>query len=197
MATSLVPIAERIDADSLFAGDRTLFSLSVPADQVPLRRLSTKHRRVFEYWKGKRGTRFTPRRADIDPCDLGYALPDLILWEFDGFPDYRVRLAGTEICRNMLGELRGVALHEIRCPLIAEARAEFDAARDHGHVSIVERTLHWLGRPLAYYRHLLLPLADGHDRVYRLLSVMTFESIAEWHQNHDGEQDFPGGNWRG
>jgi len=76
-----------------------------------------------------------------------------------------VRLAGTEICRNFLGELRGTFLGEMRCPLIAEARAEFDAVRDRGMISVVERTLHWLDRPMAYYRHLLMPLANDAGRI--------------------------------
>jgi hypothetical protein len=171
-----IPVAERIDTGNLLAGERTLFSLSVPAEQVPEARLPETQRKVFDYWRSRRGQRLAPRRSDIDPCDLAYALPHLILWEADA-PDYRVRLAGTEICRNFLGELRGAFLGEMRCPLIAEARAEFDAVRDRGMISVVERTLHWLDRPMAYYRHLLMPLANDAGRIHMLFSVMTFDVI--------------------
>jgi len=159
--------------------EQTLFSVSVPADRVPEDRLDEKHQLVFRYWREKRGAGVAPRRTDIDPCDLGPALPNLILWEV-GKSDYRVRLAGTEVCSNMLGELKGITLGELRCPLLAEARREFDAVRDGGLVSLVERTLHWLGRPLIFYRHLLLPLVDEQERIHRLLSVMTFDSTDRW-----------------
>jgi len=181
MPSSLPPLPpERtLRTTDLLDREQTLFSASVPADRIPEDRLSDKHLLVFHYWQSKRGDRTAPLRSDIDPCDLGLALPNLILWEVDE-ADYRVRLAGTEVCTNMLGELRGVRLSEFRCPLLAEAWSEFDAVRDDGSVSLVERTLHWLGRPLIFYRHLLLPLADETGRFHRLLSVMTFESTEQW-----------------
>jgi len=174
------PASDMIQSLGLLDQERTLFSISVPAEQIPEARLTEVHRAVFAYWQAKRGQRRAPRRTEIDPCDLGFALPALILWETDGLPDYRVRVAGTEICTNMLGELKGMLLGELRCPLLAEARREFDAVRDHGLVSLVERTLHWLDRPLVFYRHLLLPLTDAADRIHMLLSVMTFEKTERW-----------------
>ncbi|MDB5360669.1 MAG: hypothetical protein JWO51_1966 [Rhodospirillales bacterium] len=172
-----VPIMERIDAASSLDEERTLFSLSVAPDQVPEDRLPMTHRRVLAYWNARRGSNRAARRSDIDPCDLAYALPHLILWDCIEHTDYRVRLAGTEICRNMLGELRGTLLGEMPCPLLSEARREFDAVRDQGLVSVAERTLHWLGRPLAYYRHLILPLTNSVGEIHMLMSTMTFERV--------------------
>ncbi|HVJ55692.1 MAG TPA: PAS domain-containing protein [Aliidongia sp.] len=192
MATATISTAEVISTSILVQQERTLYSISVPAEQVPEAKLDQTHRRVFAYWKQKRGTRHAPRRADIDPCDLGFVLPNLILWEIDDVPDYRVRLAGTDVCHNMLGELRGVLLGELRCPLLAEARREFDAVRDEGLISLVERTLHWLDRPLVFYRHLLMPLVDDTGRVNMLLSVMTFESTDRWRLFLQGQGAQPG-----
>jgi hypothetical protein len=180
-AATVSPLDANLSASPL-DGDRTLFSCSVPDAEIPTERLTETHRRVFEYWQAKRGANRVARRTDIDPCDLGPVLPHLILWETDGLPDYRVRLAGTEICTNMLGELKGTLLGELRCPLLAEARREFDAVHDQGYVSLAERTLHWLGRPLVFYRHLLLPLTDGNDRIHMMLSVMTFEDTEDWNR---------------
>ena len=154
--------------------ERTLFSVTVPAEAVPEVRLAAVQRKVLNYWRMKRGVHNAPRRADIDPCDLGTALPQVALWDIEGTEDYRCRLAGTDVCQNLLGNMRGILLGDLPCPLLAEARREFDAARDDGLVTVAERTLHWLDRPLVYYRHLLLPLVDDRGHRHQLLSVLTF-----------------------
>jgi hypothetical protein len=159
--------------------ERTLFSATVPADAVPDDRLTDKHRKVLAYWRTKRGPYAAPRRADIDPCDLGTTLPHLVIWEIDDAPDYRCRLAGTEVCQNMGGEMQGILLGDLPCPLLPEVRREFDAARDEGLATLAERTLTWLDRPLMYYRHLLLPLVDKAGHRHQLLSVLTFHRTTE------------------
>ena len=174
MLPALLAAADGTEASQLLDRERTLFSVSLTADEIPDTRLTDKHRRVLTYWRGKRGRYDAPRRADIDPCDLAPALPNILLWDIDGTSDYRCRLAGTEICHHMLGKMQGVLLGDLPCPLIDEARREFDAARDHGLATLAERTLHWLGRPLVFYRHLLLPLVDDRGHRHMLLSVMTF-----------------------
>jgi hypothetical protein len=162
-----------------FEEERTLFSATATGDAVPDERLTDKHRKVLAYWRAKRGPYAAPRRADIDPCDLAVALPHLVVWEIDGAPDYRIRLAGTEVCQNMVGNMQGILLGDLPCPLQQETRREFDAARDDGLVTLAERTLNWLGRPLMYYRHLLLPLVDNTGRCHQLLSVLTFHRTGE------------------
>ncbi|HLZ66189.1 MAG TPA: PAS domain-containing protein [Aliidongia sp.] len=166
--------AEEIEAVRLLDRERTLFSVTLKADAIPDTRLTDKHRRMLTYWRTKLGRYDAPCRADIDPCDLAPVLPNILLWDIDGTPDYRCRLAGTEVCDNMTGKMQGVLLGDLPCPLIAEARREFDAARDHGLATLAERSLHWLGRPLVFYRHLLLPLVNDQGRRHMLLGVMTF-----------------------
>jgi hypothetical protein len=177
LALSL-PTLGVIEASALLEPERTLFSLSTHPDVMPEHRLTEKHRRLLSYWKAKRGHRDVPRRSDIDPCDLGPVLPNILLWDrVDN--DYRCRLAGTEVCHNMIGKLQGVLLSELPCPLMEQTQREFDAARDGGLAILVERTLHWLGRPLVYYRHLLLPLVNDQDERHMLVGVMTFHSMSD------------------
>jgi hypothetical protein len=159
--------------------DRTYSSVSCSAEALGDARLMPQHRAVLQYWDVKRAGDKAPRRRDIDPTEIPKSLRHLALWEVEGNGAYRCRLSGGEIDRAMGGSLRGVLLHEIDCPCIEEARHEFDAVRDHALVSFSERTLGWAGRPYAYYRHLLLPLLDECRDVRRLLSVLTFHSIAE------------------
>jgi hypothetical protein len=58
-----------------------------------------KHRdlvRLLGYWRGQRGPRAFPRRADIDALDLGFMLDRIALTEVHEEPRrYRLRLVGT------------------------------------------------------------------------------------------------------
>ena len=172
------PLADTIAASGLLERERTLSSVSTGADAIPDYRLTDKHRRLLSYWKAKRDRYDAPCRSDIDPCDLGPVLPNILLWDIV-HSDYRCRLAGTEVCQNTIGNLQGIMLSDLPCPLIDQATREFGAARDEGLATLVERTLHWLGRPLIYYRHLVLPLVNDRGERHMLVSVMTFHSTLE------------------
>lgn len=53
---------------------------------------------LYIYWRTKRGDRFAPSRADIDPVEMPRLLPHLMLIDvIDGGARFRYRLAGTEI----------------------------------------------------------------------------------------------------
>lgn len=175
LALSLNPV-EAIKTATLLRRERTLFSFTAHPEDIPDDRLGDKHRRLLSYWKAKCGRYDAPCRSDIDPCDLGPVLPNIMLWEMVGM-DYRCRLAGTDVCHNTLSKMQGTMLSDLPCPLIDEATAEFDAARDEGLATLAERTLHWLGRPLVYYRHLLLPLVNDRGERHMLVSVMTFHTL--------------------
>lgn len=167
-----------IEASALLERERTLSSITAAPDALPDQRLTDTHRRLLSYWKVKRSCYDAPRRADIDPCDLGPVLPNIILWEIED-EDYRCRLAGTAVCDNMIPRMHGILLGDLPCPLIDAARREFDAARDEGLATLAERTLHWLGRPLIYYRHLLLPLVNDQGKRHMLMSAITFHNVAD------------------
>src|ERR1044071_1207853 len=57
--------------------------------------------RLLQYWQGRGGARSFPRRADIDPLDLGFMLPRIALTEVHeaAVPEsprrYRLRVVGS------------------------------------------------------------------------------------------------------
>ncbi len=56
--------------------------------------------RLLSYWDQKRAGRRVPARSDIDPIDLKYLLPHLMIVDLtDGPFRVRYRLVGTEIAR--------------------------------------------------------------------------------------------------
>lgn len=67
----------------------------LPADTA----LDARGRRLFEYWREKRGPRKMPARADLEPADIPDLLPDIALVDvLEEQPYLRYRLVGTRQC---------------------------------------------------------------------------------------------------
>ncbi|HLG88357.1 MAG TPA: PAS domain-containing protein [Alphaproteobacteria bacterium] len=169
---------ERLPND--FRGERTIFSSSGPTGELPENRLTERHRALLRYWRSKGHDGTIPRRADIEPLEIPRLLPNLLLWDVVD-DDYECRLSGSEVDLSMGTVMKGCRLSDIKCPLIGEAKDEFDAVRDGELASFAERTMGWLGKPYLYYRHLLMPLLDDHGRIRILISLLTFHPVSELH----------------
>lgn len=64
------------------------------ADDIPSAFLG----RIFAYWRSKAGARTGPRRDEIRPAELKFALPWLWMWDVvDGGADFAFRLGGERI----------------------------------------------------------------------------------------------------
>lgn len=83
-------------------------------------------RRLADYWASKRAGRRMPRRGDIDPTEIPWALPRFFLVDYDRSAEtYRYRIAGEEIERVFArrtgrSTMRGLTLEDM---LPAEAAA--------------------------------------------------------------------------
>ena len=133
--------------------------------------------RVLDYWNLKRGDRFAPRRADIDPVDLVESLSRITLSDvFRSGPgeaglDFRYRLAGTEICTAHYRDPTGEAPRDMRPPAYG--------ALLHAHyIEAVRRRcpmLHLIAlsttdKARSYVR-LMLPLSEDGVAVTMLMTV--------------------------
>jgi hypothetical protein len=159
--------------------ERTFISVSGCRNDLPNDRLTDKHHQVLDLWEARRGAALVPLRASIRPWDMPHLLPHVAIWNAGADGDYVCRLAGTELDISMGGSLSGMALGDMNCSLIDEARHEFDAVRDRGVFSFAERTIGWVGKPYLYYRHLLLPLANERAEIHMILSLLTFHAVSE------------------
>jgi len=63
-------------------------------------------REVFDYWNGRRGTRFAPDRAEIEPGAIRRALGDSFILTYDPVAGHPLRLAGTRVCSLFGREIR-------------------------------------------------------------------------------------------
>jgi hypothetical protein len=123
-------------------------------------------RRLYEYWRERRGERRFPARADIEPLDLTFLMGNLILVEvIQGEPlDFRIRLHGTNLVQRAGYELTGKMLNEL--PITQFRQLAMDTFR---HVATT-------GKPFRGYRDRVLD-----DRTHRYETVMLPLS-------NDGEQ---------
>ena len=130
--------------------------------------------RVLAYWHRRRGDRFAPARADIDPADLVESLSRITL--SDVFRDgdalgFRYRLAGTEICTAHWRDPTGEAPLDMKPPAYgALLHAHYlDAVRRR------EPMLHLIAlsttdKARSYVR-LMLPLSEDGATVTMLMTV--------------------------
>ena len=72
---------------------------------------SARVRRIFDYWRSKAIGGQVPRRAAIDPIELGDVLSCLLIVEIVN-DRFRYRLVGTEVAANAGGDFTGAFLDE-------------------------------------------------------------------------------------
>jgi len=136
--------------------------------------------RVRVYWESKRGGRFAPRRADIDPTDLVDNLSRIMLADVIAEPlDFRYRLSGTAIS-NMHGkEMTGKGPRDLK-------PAAYGALIYDHYCQAVRRReplLHVIAldgdQRLRSYARLLLPLSEDGSTVTMLMAVDSKEQDAQ------------------
>src|SRR5262245_25807073 len=71
---------------------------------IPMRHASS--REVFDYWNARRGSRFAPDRAEIEPGAIRRALGDSFILTYDPVAGHPLRLAGTRVCSLFTREIR-------------------------------------------------------------------------------------------
>jgi len=134
-------------------------------------------RRLYSYWLERTGSRRFPARRDIDPLDIPYILPHLMLVDVLRHPlRFSVRVHGTERARRAGYDLTGKPLDGIPNP---EYRS-YAIERCKGLVETKEPTLVHYARELdgRYYRYeaLWLPLSEDGKRVSQLISALLYQN---------------------
>jgi hypothetical protein len=136
--------------------------------------------RVLVYWQRRRGGRFAPSRADIDPAELVAVLPRIMLADVLDEPlDFRYRLAGTGI-RNVHGnDMTGRSPRELEPPAYGDLIfAHYcEAVRRRApllHLIVLDA--HQCSRS---YARLLLPLSSDGERVTMLMAVDSKEQNSQ------------------
>ncbi len=122
--------------------------------------------RLAVYWAGRCAGRRMPRRQDIDPLDIPWALSQIFVVERVSAPqEWRYRLAGEEIERAFgKRSLRGLGLDDMLSPEMARrVRARWKPLAERGCAVYMHGLIYKAADRYAYGGRLLLPLADGAD----------------------------------
>lgn len=126
--------------------------------------------RLYRHWQSLRTTADIPSRAVLDPLDISYCLGNLLLTEVETDPlRFRYRLVGTNLVDLYGEEATGRYVHQMFSRNVRrEAIAAYSGVVAERRPAYAARRFRILFRELGYHR-LMLPFADGEDRVGQVL----------------------------
>lgn len=128
------------------------------------------------YWRTIRGDRPIARRNDIDPVDLIFILPNLMLVETaKDLGDYKIRLFATGLVKEFGEERTGKRFGELRnVENFQEAYEDFDDVRRSARPSYLTNRSVSSFRSHRGYSRLLLPLTLHGEAVDIILAGYAF-----------------------
>lgn len=147
------------------------------ADDIP----SVELRRLYAAWKGRAGDRIGPRRDEISPAELKFALPMLWLWDVvDGGQDYAFRLAGERIKTFMNIDFATKRLSQFPKTLFSdEVRLVFShCVNDRKPLIVGPAPMTYELRKHHTVTVIVLPLSDNGADVTGLLGATEVEAMA-------------------
>lgn len=135
--------------------------------------------RVLAYWRGKKGDRDFPSRADIDPLEFTKALPRVMMAEVSYDPlEFRYRVVGTGLFAMHGRELTGKLAHELDPP-------EFGALIHRHYAEVIARRvpiLHVIALTVndlaTSYARIILPFSSDGKVIDRLMTCEAHEDHA-------------------
>jgi hypothetical protein len=126
--------------------------------------------RLLDYWRGTRGTRAFPRRADIDPLDLGFMLERIALTEVHEGPRYRLRVVGSWWATLAGFELTGMWLDDLPLANMRKLSVEtYEAVIAAARPLCLVRDA-WVDDKKLGYEILLLPLSEDGTRISMIVT---------------------------
>src|SRR5262249_45302975 len=136
-------------------------------------------RRLYDYWREKRGERIAPSRVDIRPDEIRDLLQHIYIIEAVGTPRrFRFRLAGTTIVSEYGGRITGKFADEIDLDHVGQRiLAEYETGVDRGEpIASLWHFTKLDGRELRY-EHLILPLSSDGKTIDMLLAAAIGKGI--------------------
>lgn len=146
---------------------------------VRMRHKASQH--LYDYWNRLRGTRFAPRRFEIEPANIGDALPDTFILERRDTGTFPYRLAGTRLCERFKKEFRG---HDFLASWgaqdVSTVRSRLDAISIQGGVILLLANTETGSGKSLQMEILILPLVHGQLRADRFLGVVSPLTAPSW-----------------
>lgn len=152
-------------------GEKTPY-VAVDERGVPVSVLDSDLQRLLVYWRERRAERGFPRRADIDPLDLGFMLERIALVEVHegARRRYRLRVVGSWWVRKYGFEPTGIWLEDWPKPeqlkLVLESYEALVALRQ----PVILKRDHWIDEQLLNYEAALLPLSEDGVQISMIVA---------------------------
>ena len=135
---------------------------------------------ALDYWQRKRGARFAPTRADIDPVEIAPLLPRVMLVDVSTDPvDFRFRLAGTGIFKIHGAELTNKRALDLEPPAYAALIHRLYCDALARRAPIAHRLLIQCQTRRSAYMRIMLPLSEDGEAVNRLMTVESYADAAQ------------------
>jgi hypothetical protein len=136
---------------------------------------------LFAYWDSLRGARLAPQRAEIDPGEIGHALPDTFVLDYDEAAGHPFRLAGTRVCAIFGHELKSTAFARLWSEASRDAARVLTAVIANESAGVVASvTGHTDDERSMAIELLLLPLSVRSRFPARLLGSMAVVHVPYW-----------------
>jgi hypothetical protein len=127
--------------------------------------------RLLDYWHRRRAARAFPRRADIDPVDLGFMLDRIALTEVHEDPRrYRLRIVGSWWASLAGFESTGTWLDDWPHANLRKLTAETYESVIAGRRPLCALRDAWVDDKKLSYEILLLPLSEDDARVSMIMT---------------------------
>jgi hypothetical protein len=128
-------------------------------------------KRLLDYWHRGRGVRNFPRRADIDPVDLGFMLARIALTEVHEDPRrYRLRLVGSWWAQLSGSDLTGTWVDEWPQANLRKLTIDTYEAVIAARAPLCARRDAWVDEKRLSYEILLLPLSEDDARISMIVT---------------------------
>ena len=146
---------------------------------APLKIAEPRLAALHQYWTRKCGARAMPRRADLDPLEMGAWLGNLLLIDVTGAGDFVYRLYGTKFVDSFGVDMTGhrvdelppeqqervrsdyEAVSESRAPRVRLYTADFESPSSSHKPAAPSQVVTW--------ERLVLPLSEDGARVTMML----------------------------
>jgi hypothetical protein len=135
-------------------------------DALPVPQLQ----QLYDYWDRKRAGRRWPKRSEIDPVEMRFALGNIDMLEITYDPVvFRFRISGSNIDREEGFNMQGKTVDEYPLPHHREAvRKAYLRVLEKGDPDYEEIERLNEGK-MARYGRLILPLSEQGERIDQLL----------------------------
>ncbi len=136
---------------------------------------SARLKRFFAYWDSKRGAAGCPRRKDLDPLEIPYALGFILIAQavpqLEGF---HIRLMGDELAERFAIDMTGRELSDYPEPVYRDlVRRTFKTVLVRRQPVLVQRDI-VVGKRRHRYEGITLPLSSSGGEIDTVVACLDF-----------------------